>query len=86
MTRRMKFSNCFLSRKDVAVDFRLPHYNETPLHTACRWRAKQNIKTLLSFNASTKSQNSSGNTPKQVATEEGATNELIQLLEEGEKV
>ena len=75
-----------LSRKNVDVDVRQPYKNETPLHTACRNRAKQNIQTLLSFNASTKSQNSSGNTPKQEATEHRATNEIIQLLEEGEKV
>ena len=76
----------FLSRKDVDVDFRRPHNNETPLHVACYCGAKQNIQTLLSFNASTKSQNSSGNTPKQLATQRGASNEIIQLLEEGEKV
>ena len=84
--KRNAILKLLLSHKDVDIDFRRPSNNETPLHEACHLRQTRNVKTLLSFNASTKSKNFWGDTPKQVATEDGATKELIQLLEEGEKV
>ena len=83
---RNEILKLLLSVKGVDVDVCRPGDNLTPLHYACSNRATKNVETLLSYNASTKSKDSDGNTPKQLATERGAPDELIQLLEDGEKV
>ena len=82
----------FLSQTkvDVNICFTAEQTNDyiewTPLHDACHGKATKNIKTLLAHGANILAKNGKGKTPKQLAIDNYASKELLQLLNNAQKV